>query len=171
MMRFVLPLAFGLAGAVGGIAAGLHLRPQTEAAVGEAEEAAGAAEAGEPDAATAPMHDRARPPLDETDFVRLANQFIVPVLDDGEVTALVVLSLGVEVRTGMRPVVFAREPKLRDAFLRVMFDHANAGGFDRDFTAGPQIEALRRSLWEVARPILGPEIYDVLITDIARQEA
>ncbi|MEM9902549.1 MAG: flagellar basal body-associated FliL family protein, partial [Pseudomonadota bacterium] len=119
---------------------------------------------------TAPMPDRDRPPLEERDFVRINNQFVVPVLDDGQVNALVVLSISLETRSGIRDVVFAREPKLRDALLQVLFDHANAGGFSGNFTSADQIAVLRRSMWEAARPILGADVFDVLITDIARQD-
>ena len=81
-----------------------------------------------------------------------------------------VLSLSRETRIGMRTTVFAREPKLRAAFLTVMFDHANAGGFDHDFTSSARIATLRQALWEAGRPILGPDLIDVLVTDIARQD-
>jgi hypothetical protein len=101
----------------------------------------------------------------------MSNQFVVPVLKEGRISALVVLSLSLETAAGMRETVFAREPKLRDAFLQVLFDHANAGAFDGNFTASGRIDTLRRSLSEAARPILGAGVYDVLITDIARQDS
>jgi hypothetical protein len=66
--------------------------------------------------------------------------------------------------------VYGREPKLRDGFLIVLFDHAAAGGFDGDFTAPTKLAALRRALTEQARAILGPIANDVLIQDIVRQD-
>jgi hypothetical protein len=176
-MRVLLVLFLALAGAGLGAGAGLFLRP----AAGDGEtDPTRDAEAGDASAAEAdrdgsgpgmqPMPDRDRPPISQIDFVRMTNQFVVPLLSGGEVRALVVLSLGLEVRAGTRDVVFAREPKLRDALLQVMLDHANAGGFDGAFTAGPKMQALRRNLWEAVRPILGPDVFDVLITDIARQD-
>ena len=68
-------------------------------------------------------------------------------------------------------MVYEREPKLRDAFLRVMFDHANAGGFDGAFTNSNQMDVLRRALREVAQKTIGPTASDVLILDIVRQDA
>ena len=103
--------------------------------------------------------------------MKLNNQFIVPVVEDGRVASLVVMSLSVEVRTGTREVVFAREPKLRDIFLQQLFDHANQGGFRGAFTNSNTMDVLRNALREAATPVLGDSLLDVLITDIARQDA
>ena len=86
------------------------------------------------------------------------------------VVALVILSLTVAVTTGSREAVFATEPKLRDSFLQVLFDHANAGGFDGAFTQTGRMAQLRKALLEPARVVLGDAVKDVLITDIVRQD-
>ena len=64
------------------------------------------------------------------EYVKLSNQFVVPVVKGKTVVSLVVLSLSLEVPEGQKDAVFRREPKLRDSFLQVLFDHANIGGFD-----------------------------------------
>ena len=53
----------------------------------------------------------------------------------------------------------------------MLFDHANAGGFAGGFTGEGPIEELRAALRESARAVLGPDARDVLILDIARQDA
>ena len=193
MKALILPLVLAVAGAGVGVGAGLFLRPASEPSGETVDDGTAAPEAGTEGGenaaegesvaegaaidglasgpATDPMPGRDRPPMDQIDFVRMTNQFVVPVLRQGEVRALVVVSVGLEVRAGLRETVFAREPKLRDAFLRVMFDHANAGGFDGSFTSGPQMAVLRRNLWEAALPVLGADLFDILITDIARQDS
>lgn len=103
-------------------------------------------------------------------YVRLNNQFIVPVTREGRIKALVVLSISLEVAPEATEAVFAREPKLRDAFLRVLFDHANTGGFDGEFTANGALLPLREALREAGGRILGKALNDVLITEIARQD-
>ncbi|MEM1430646.1 MAG: flagellar basal body-associated FliL family protein [Pseudomonadota bacterium] len=170
MAKLVLPLILALAGVGAGVGAGAYFKPAPEEEKDARAEPALADKDMALDPQTEPTPDRDRPPLEERDFVRINNQFVVPVLEDGRVTALVVLSISLETHVGMRQVVFAREPKLRDALLQVMFDHANAGGFSGNFTRADRIEILRRNLWEAARPVLGPDVYDVLITDIARQD-
>ena len=107
----------------------------------------------------------------EREYVKLNNQFIIPVVDDGMVAALVVLSLNLEVTNGSRTAIFAAEPKLRDRFLQVMFDHANTGGFSGNFTTGTNMRILRDDLLRVAREISGDRVTDVLVMDIVRQDA
>ena len=104
------------------------------------------------------------------EYVKLNNQFIVPIVDGEVVRALVILSLSLEVSPGATQEVYAREPKLRDGFLEVLFAHANAGGFSGAFTETSNIDTLRQALLEVAQKSLGQRVTDVLITDIVRQD-
>lgn len=98
------------------------------------------------------------------------NQFVIPVLKDGNMAALVVLSISLEVTPGGKEATFQREPKLRDAFNQVLFDHANSGGFDGVFTNSNKMVVLRDSLYEVAQKVAGPVVQDILINNIVRQD-
>lgn len=153
-MRKLLPLLLALIGLGIGAAAGHYTRP----AVTETDEAAqeGAL---------------AIPPEAQPDYVKLNNQFIVPVVEGGRVASMVVLSLSLEVAAGKSEMIYAREPKLRDALLQVLFDHANTGGFRGSFTDGSNLIQLRQALREQAIAVVGPEVRDLLITDIARQDS
>ena len=111
------------------------------------------------------------PSSSTTDFVRLNNQFIIPILSGDRVAALVVLSLSLEITPGQSEYIYLREPKLRDAFLQVLFDHANTGGFSGAFTDTTNLVQLRRSLLGEARLVLGEVVQNVLITEIARQDS
>jgi hypothetical protein len=114
----------------------------------------------------------APPPPDEvTEFAPIGNQFVVPVLREGRVHALVLVSITLEVAEGSTAEVFSIEPRLRDAFLQVLFDHANAGGFDDRFTQADRMSLLRQALREAADRMVGPALRNVLIVDIVRQEA
>lgn len=104
------------------------------------------------------------------DFVKLNNQFVVPVVTSGRVEALVVLTLSLETGQGLRENIYSREPKLRDAFLQVLFDHSNMGGFQGAFTRSNNLDVLRGALLEVAQNQFGDDVYNVLIVDIARQD-
>ncbi|MBE0454791.1 flagellar basal body-associated FliL family protein [Roseovarius autotrophicus] len=155
MMRIVVPGLLLLLGLGAGIAAGLFLaRPATE---GDKAETAAPATEGVQNGG-------------QTEFVRLNNQFVVPVVARDRVTAMVVMSLSVETRPNAAQTVYAREPKLRDGFLQVMFEHSNRGGFDGAFTNANNLDLLRRMLMEVARDLLGEDARGVLITEIARQD-
>ncbi len=153
-MRKLLPVLLALIGLAAGAGAGFFLRPAPEPAA-EAEEVAAAP---------------ASSPTVAPDYVRLNNQFVVPVVEDGRVTSMVILSLGIEIGSGRSEDVYSREPRLRDAFLRVLFDHANIGGFRGSFTDATTLTQLRQALLEAARRVIGPGVSDVLITDIMRQD-
>ena len=103
-------------------------------------------------------------------YVKLNNQFVVPVVERDELSALVVMSLSLEAVEGMSDRIYALEPKLRDALLQVLFDHANMGGFRGAFTRSDVMIPLRTALREAAQRELGPDIVDVLIMEISRQD-
>lgn len=151
MIKKLFPLVIALIGLGAGIAAGVALRPAPEPS----------------ETAEKPFNEA--PPI--TEFVKLNNQFVVPIVEEGRVIALVVMALSVEVSLGSTEIVYAREPKLRDALLQVMFDHANSGGFKGVFTDGANLILLRRALLEVAQRTLGDSVKDVLISDISRQDS
>ena len=104
------------------------------------------------------------------DFVRMNDQFVIPVLENGVVQSLVVMSITLEVASGESAAVFAIEPKVRDGLLRILFDHANAGGFRGNYTQTDQVESLRRALLERAQSTGGTVIRNVLILDLLRQD-
>jgi len=174
-MRRLLPVLIALAGLAGGLGAGIALRPAGPAESGQAPAAphVGEAETGHATGAEGEDTPGAAGPEASGgfEFVKLNNQFVVPVVKDTRVSALVVMSLNLEVPAGESAGIYALEPKLRDRFLQVLFDHANSGGFDGAFTAGPRMNALRVALLETARAIIGRKVRDVLITDIMRQDA
>lgn len=159
-MGKLIPLLLILAGIGGGAAAGLLLRPAPDEVVQI--DPCGDSDAAAPAAPEQPEGDR--------DYVKMNNQFVVPVMRDNRIGGLVVLSLSLEVGPDSKDKVYAREPKLRDVFLQVLFDHANTGGFAGAFTDSNTLDRLRRALLEVAVTVLDGEVSDVLITDIARQD-
>ena len=187
MLKFILPVVLALIGLAGGGAAGYFLRPPppppeevaAEAgAEGEAAAAEGKAPAADTHAAPAKAADAAEGEHAEgeeaeptIEYVKLNNQFVIPVIKKGAVASLVVLSLSLEVTVGSTEKVYAVEPKLRDVLLQVLFDHANAGGFEGAFTDTANMTDLRRALTEASQSVLGDLVLNVLIPDIARQDS
>ncbi len=170
MKKLLLPLILGLVGLGGGVGAGLFLMPEPEPEMAADEGTCACAEgvsAALPDAES----DAADPALpDGREFARLNNQFVIPVVEDGAVGSLVVLSLSLEVLSGSQQDVYSQEPRIRDAFLEVLFDHANGGGFSGAFTSSANLRGLRDALRERAQQTLGTLVTDVLIVDIVRQD-
>ena len=175
MMRLIIPLVLLLAGVGGGIGAGFVLGGAEETPADAEEETVDEPAADEDEEESAEDEGdppRVQPTDNDTEYVRLNNQFVVPVVRNGSVRSLVVLGLAVEVGSGQSSEVFNRELRLRDSFLRALFAHANAGGFDGRFTEDSALAPLREALLEAAIQILGPEItHEVLVTDINRQDA
>ena len=167
-MGKILPILFALIGLGAGLGAGVALRPDPV-------ETVEMNPCGELPGLHTDAEDDGNPTTDEEtnedpDFVKLNNQFVVPVVGEGAVTALVVISLSLEVTSGGSELIYQREPKLRDIFLQVLFEHANTGGFDGDFTTGRKMDRLRSALRESAVKIVGPTVTDVLISNLVRQD-
>ncbi|KEJ90548.1 flagellar basal body-associated FliL family protein [Sulfitobacter donghicola] len=189
-MKKLLPLILLFVGVGAGVGAGVFLRPEakieeanvTDASGEHAEKEDGHTEKGEGDE-HAEHSEKDDTQSDEdhgsddhsdeegSEFVKLNNQFVVPIVSGGKVTSLVVMALSIEVTAGETDTVYLREPKVRDSFLQVLFDHANIGGFDGNFTDAQVLKPLRGALKEVAKKDLGKKVVkDVLIIEIARQD-
>lgn len=166
MISKLFPIILALLGLGVGGGAGLFLRPTPEPA---AEEGAADAHAAAPE--TQPAASAEPDPETAPEYVKLSNQFVIPVLESGQVAAMVILAISLEVTHGTTDAVYAREPKLRDALLQVLFDHANSGGFKGDFTDGSNMILLRKALLEASRSSIGETVTNVLISDIARQDS
>lgn len=167
MTRMLLPLLLMIVGLAGGLGAGLMLKP--EPAPEEDAQVADAARAGAPPRSHQGAGDGPNP-AEALEYVKLNNQFVIPVVSRDLISAMIVLSLTVEIVPGTSQAIYDREPKLRDAFLQVLFDHANIGGFEGAFTNAGNMDVLRRSLSDVAQRVVGDTARGVLITDIARQD-
>jgi flagellar protein FliL len=163
-MRKLLPVLLAVIGLALGGGVGLFLRPASAPADSAKAGATPAAKSEIP----APTAKDAAP--GDYEYAKLNNQFIVPIVDSGKVTAMVILSLSLQVTKGSSAEVYSMEPKLRDAFLQVLFDHANSGGFNGNFTEGNKLQVLRDALKETAIKVMGSLVSDVLIVDIVRQD-
>ncbi len=175
-MRKLLPVILALLGTAAGVGAGIMLSQPSDTHEEAGHDAAGEAHADPVECVpvgkgAVPSGHASDLPPEGREYVKLNNQFVVPVAGPDRVEALVVAALSIEVASGNAELVYSREPKLRDVLLQVFFDHANIGGFDGAFTTGARMATLRRNLLDAARPVLGDAVSDILITEIARQDS
>jgi hypothetical protein len=175
-VKKLLPIILVLLGVAGGGAAGFFLKPAPPPPEEtDAEMAEGSAEAMEKEAEPEPEPadvalDENGNPVEQFEYVRLKNQFVVPIVDGEAVKSLVVVSISLEMHLGYSDVVHTREPKLRDLFLRALFKQAQSGAFTGVFTASHFMTDLRKNLYFAARQVLGETVNDVLITEIVRKD-
>lgn len=162
-MRLVIALVLVVAGIVGGGALGAILRPAPPAPEAGAEI---------PGGGDAPQAAEAAPPSleDPAGTVKLARQLIVPVVDGGVTRALMLFDVALDVPAGQQEAVFEREPRLRDAFLRELFEMSYSGMFEDTYTSDRVMDELRERLLAAARVQLGGQVNAVLILDALRQE-
>ena len=174
-MKFILPLVMLLVGTGAGFGTGMVLRPDPGEHAGKSEKESAKSDKKTDKKKAEKKKDGKKkggdPDKDAVEYLKMNNQFVVPIVRNRDVTALVVLGLSVEVSEGSKEMVYANEPKLRDAFLQVLFDHANAGGFDGAFTEVENLQVLRQALLEVGQKYVGVTVVrDILIQEIARQD-
>lgn len=184
-MKKLLPLVMLILGLGAGVGAGMVLKPKpaeqaascaAPAAEHGAEAPAAGAEHGAAAAAPCP-EDPFTPEADHATedaaatYVALDKPFVVPVFAGDKTVAMVVISLSVATKSEGAQVLEAIQPRLRDSFLKVMFRHANSGGFDGSFTSGQKMDDLKAALLSSAQDVMGKDaVTEVLITEIARQD-
>lgn len=166
-MSRIIALVIVLAGLAGGLALGVALRPDggVEAAAGADAEAAGPSAGADAAGSAAPDTEVAG-----RAYVKLARQIVIPVVRDRRTEALMLFELALDVPSGMTERAYAIEPRLRDAFLRVLLEMSYTGAFSRDYTDERVLRELRDKLRHAAGRLLDAEVFDVLILDMLRQE-
>ncbi len=165
-MKKLVPLVMLLIGTGAGVGAGLYLRP-AEVAEAPIQEKADT-DATEKKTASESSGDI---PIAGKEYVKLSNQFVVPIVKKDRISSMIVMTLSVETSEGRGQDVYDVEPKIRDAFLEVLFDHATIGGFDGAFLDNDNLNVVRGELKKAALKNFGPDlISDVLIFEIARQD-
>lgn len=163
-MKLLLPLVLAAVGTSSGIGAAVVLGKNEKPHEG-AECVPPAADA--PDSAD--IAETPPPEFNDSEFVKLSNQFLIPVLSNEEVNAMVVVSLSIEVEPGATSAVFQLEPKIRSKFLQILFDHSNKGYFSKGYTHNDTLDILRDELTIAAKEVTFGQARDVLITEIAKQ--
>jgi len=107
---------------------------------------------------------------DDFEFLKFKRQFVVPVIGEDRVEALVLLNIGISLSGDVKEELFRYEPKFRDVFMRELLGMSNAGYFNNELTDPNTYEVLRETLLRAAKEIQKDGVKDVLILDFARQD-
>lgn len=179
MLKKILMILVPVLALVAGTVGGDFLRPKTDDAAKDGHETtaegdAAAAEGGEAGTETASAEGSTQPKheagSDEAPgWFSFSSQFFVPMMRNGDMGAIMVLTLSLETTQGELSNLEAMEHRLRDALLRQLLIAANTGGFDGNFTSEAKLRPLRKDLLNAVQKAGGTAIKAVLIEDIARQ--
>lgn len=177
MIRKILPILLPVVALIGGIAAGTVLQPggsDSGGAHAAAADAHGDAHGddhggGHDDAAAHASDGHGGAEGDGPGFFTFPSQFFVPLARNGDMGAMIILTLVLETKASKVESLEKQEHRLRDALLRQLLIHANTSGFDGNYTVDRNLERLRTDLLRVARGATDIPIDAVLIQDIVRQ--
>lgn len=166
MLKKIMPLLALILGLAGGGAAAIFLAPPPD------DQPMSQNEATTPDAQSETSSDDLQDGAsDSFEIVKLPSQFVVPVIMDNRVRAMVILTVALEVEVGQGDRVRALEPKLRDEFLAELFSLAALDGFKDEMISRKTLELVKRALSVRSSEVLGLQNVNVLVTDMARQDA
>lgn len=192
-MRLILPLILAVLGIVGGGAVEVMLKPEPPAQAEKAEDAGerkstadhaagqesfGASTPGQAESEAGKVGKKQftglrRPLSKATDsaYYPIAKKLIVPIQRVNGRKAFVVLDATLEVEPGKVDHVGVHEPKIVDAFLRVMIAFAATGAFDDHAETAMSLDDLSDALLNSAEAVLGEVVRGVLISNLITQDA
>lgn len=179
MIKMVLMLLLPVLALIGGTAAGTFLAPETQSKQEHKTEQDGSeahsestahgetSAHGESSHETTAGHGESES-SNKAAWFSFPNQFFVPIVRNGNIDRIMVLTLTVETTTSAKAEIETRQHRLRDALLRSLMIHANTGGFIGNYTTEAKLNKLRESLLAAAVKAGGPAVHNVLIEDIAQ---
>ncbi len=174
-MRLILPILLALIGVAAGGAVGYYYvsakkASETETTAADPE----ATDAGAPDEAALEAVGGRRYALQEaaadSEYLPLSRKLIVPFERRNGRKAYVAVDVTLEMGPGESDFATLHEPKVIDAFLRVLINFAATGAFDDTGQASATLDELNAELLSAAEAVLGSRIRGVLIANILTQD-
>ncbi|MEP6342134.1 MAG: hypothetical protein ABJ275_02380 [Maricaulaceae bacterium] len=107
---------------------------------------------------------------DALSFYKFKRQFVVPVMTQGKIEALVIMNLSLELNSDAPDNIYTLEPKFRDALTRELLTLSNKGVFGENLTSVESYEDVRSTLLSAVKSVTIEGVQDILILDVARQE-
>ena len=103
-------------------------------------------------------------------YMKFSRQFVAPIVKTGRPMAMMILDVNLELDSSAADSVYAEEPKLRDAVLKVLLKQASEGKLEAMFHQPEMLEETRSKILEATRAIIGDSVNSVLIMDVGYQE-
>lgn len=182
MMKLIIPVVAVLSGAGAGVGAGLFTQPKAATAEAQGDQPAAetddASHGAEPkdahgaDTHAAPAGDGHGDEHTATGvgYLKIPNQFVVPIVRHGNVKALAVVSISLEIDEADRDALSHDLPKIKALTLQTLLNHAALGGFDGNFADLEHTTELARRITDRLRHDVGHSISNTLLLELARQD-
>ena len=103
-------------------------------------------------------------------YMKFSRQFVAPIVKAGRPVAMMILDVNLELDPSVADSVYAEEPKLRDAVLKVLLKQASEGKLQEMFQNPGVLEETRAGILSETRAIVGDGVKSVLIMDVGYQE-
>ena len=106
----------------------------------------------------------------EITYYRFSREFVIPIIENGKVDALVILNLNLEVDSALSQQLFSMEPKLRDNIMTTLIKLSADDRTLHSITDVENYETLRSMILTNLQSAVPHGIENVLILDMAKQE-
>jgi len=106
----------------------------------------------------------------DVSYYKFSREFVVPIMEDGTVNALVILHLQLEIDSSISSSLFSMEPKLRDNIMTTLIAISHEGLLFDNLTDPESYESIRSLVLEGLKDVQTQGIENVLIVDLARQD-
>lgn len=115
-------------------------------------------------------HGKSDAAADDVSYYKFSREFVVPVMENGTVTALVILHLYLEVDSEVSGGLFQKEPKLRDNIMTTLIEVGRRENIYDNLTNPESYETLRAAIADNLESVISEGLHGVLIVDFARQD-
>ncbi len=103
-------------------------------------------------------------------YMKFSRQFVAPIVISGKPQAMMILDVNIEIDPDVGDSIYAEEPKLRDAVLKVLLRQGATGALGSIFADPAVLEETRAQILEEARAIIGDGARSILIMDVGYQK-
>ncbi len=114
--------------------------------------------------------DKSDGPVKEVSFYKFSREFVVPIIRESRVDALVILNISLEVEGDTAQKLFTLDPKLRDNIMSTLIVLSNEPDLFDNMTQVENYERIRGEVLKNLRNVIPEGINNVLILDFAKQD-
>lgn len=103
-------------------------------------------------------------------YYKFSREFVVPLLENGRVSSLVILNINLEIDESVSAKMFSMEPAVRDNIMTTLVSLANDGKTFQTLSDIESYESMRALVLMNLKKVVPSGVRNVLILDMARQD-